>query len=405
MQTKRLQIPGGMQDTLPDECTAKHELESRLRPLFASWGYREIETPILEYYDALDDEVWGYRPEHVWKTFDRDSRILALRPDTTIPAVRLACSKLQHEPLPLRLCYLQTACKYERDTLSMLSEQTQAGVELMGEGTEQSDLEILTLAARALQVTGIEHVQLEIGHVGFLRRILAASGLSRDLEARTLELLGQKNAPEMEAVLTRSGVAPADVERLVTLTRLYGTGEVLDEARTLTRDPVALQALDALGESLKVLKTLYPSMAFSLDLGMEQEAGYYSGIVFQAQTPDVGQPILSGGRYDHLPERYGRQLPAVGFAMSLKLALIALEKQNRLLARGKQPVALSFGRGAYLQAHSLAEQLRQNGETVALLYSEPESLVRSELAAGRWSRAAILREDDVVWLEGGGTDA
>ena len=139
MESRKLQIPNGMQDTLPGECAAKRQLEETLRGLFARSGFREIETPVLEYYDALDDPTYGYRPEHVWKTFDRSGQVLALRPDSTIPSTRLAAGLLKHEPLPLRLCYIQNVAKYAPDMLSMLCEQTQAGVELMGESSHQAD--------------------------------------------------------------------------------------------------------------------------------------------------------------------------------------------------------------------------------------------------------------------------
>ena len=127
MERRRLQIPSGMQDTLPGECAGKRRLEDKLRRLFTLGGYQEIETPILEYYDALDDQTFGYRPEQVWKTFDPQARILAVRPDSTIPAVRLASGRLKNAPLPLRLCYVQSAAKFHSETLSLLCEDTQAG--------------------------------------------------------------------------------------------------------------------------------------------------------------------------------------------------------------------------------------------------------------------------------------
>ena len=120
MEHRKPQIPTGMQDTLPGECACKRRLEEELRRLFTLHGYQEIETPILEYYDVLDDQTYGYRPEHVWKTFDSRGRVLAIRPDSTIPAVRLAAGRLREAELPLRLCYMQSATHFQSDTLSML---------------------------------------------------------------------------------------------------------------------------------------------------------------------------------------------------------------------------------------------------------------------------------------------
>ena len=62
MSNKKLQIPNGMQDTLPGECARRRALEGDMRRLFRLAGYQEIATPILEYYDALDDATYGYRP-------------------------------------------------------------------------------------------------------------------------------------------------------------------------------------------------------------------------------------------------------------------------------------------------------------------------------------------------------
>ncbi len=61
MSVQKLQIPAGMQDTLPGECHARRRLESRFRELFRLAGYREIETPVLEFYDTLSQRPYGYR--------------------------------------------------------------------------------------------------------------------------------------------------------------------------------------------------------------------------------------------------------------------------------------------------------------------------------------------------------
>ena len=234
METRKLQIPGGMQDTLPGECQAQRRLEEKLRALFRLYGFREIATPILEYYDALDDSTFGYRPEHVWKTFDRNGCVLAIRPDSTIPAVRLASGPLRDAPLPLRLCYLQNATMYESDTLSMLCEQMQAGVELMGEHGPQADAEVIQLAVEALRLAGLEDFQLELGDAGFFRGFMLEAGLNGEQAEVIRRFTEEKNAIGIQMHL-RSLNLPMDVsERLMQLPRLFGGIEVLEEAEKLT---------------------------------------------------------------------------------------------------------------------------------------------------------------------------
>lgn len=192
MERRRLQIPSGMQDTLPGECAGKRRLEDKLRRLFTLGGYQEIETPILEYYDALDDQTFGYRPEQVWKTFDPQARILAVRPDSTIPAVRLASGRLKNAPLPLRLCYVQSAAKFHSETLSLLCEDTQAGVELMGEGSAQADAEVIALAVEALRAAGIRDFLIELGQVKFVSGFLEEAGLTEQQCAAVRDMMAHK---------------------------------------------------------------------------------------------------------------------------------------------------------------------------------------------------------------------
>ena len=393
---RRLQIPGGMQDTLPSECAAKRIIENALRGLFASCGYHEIETPILEYYDALNDETWGYSPEHLWKTFDGDGRVLALRPDTTIPAARLAAGRMREYELPLRISYIQSACKYERDTLSMLSEQTQAGVELMGVESPQADAEVIALAVESLRSAGVKNFQIELGQAAFFDGFMEEAGLDLENIATLRKLTEEKNTLGIQMLLRKLDVSE-DVTRCLTkLPLLYGPLSKIEKARGMTTSPACRKALDNLEEIIEILRLYGCADELTLDLGMAQEAGYYSGIVFRAQTAQVGQPILSGGRYDGLNARFGRPLPAVGFAMSLKLAMIALERQGTAFAAPVNGCEIGFDDACRAEAVAMAQNLRSKGMQVALAYDMTEENLCARQERGLCPQAIYLRRDGSV---------
>ena len=401
MADRRLQIPSGMQDTLPGECARKRSLEQEIRRLFASHGYQEIETPILEYYDALDDATWGYRPEHLWKTFDGKGRILAVRPDSTIPAVRLAAGRLGDSPLPLRLCYVQPATKFRYDTLSMLCEETQCGVELMGEGSAQADAECIALAIEALRLAGLRDFQVELGQAGFFAGFMQEAGLDDRQCAAVRELTEQKNALGIQLYLEKLAVSADVAQRLQRLPMLYGGPEVLDEAEALTAHPLCRAAVKNLRDILSLLEAYGCADCVSVDLGMTHEANYYSGMIFRGMTAELGQPLLSGGRYDDLPARYGREIPATGFALSMKLLMIALERQGAAFTVPVPDVLLAFDPVCLKRAIDWAQEQRASGRSVAMLYGAGEAELRERLAAGLAHSAVFIGPDGVRRCEGG----
>ena len=401
MADRRLQIPSGMQDTLPGECARKRQLEQDFRRLFASHGYQEVETPILEYYDALDDRTWGYRPEHVWKTFDGKGRILAVRPDSTIPAVRLAAGRLGDAPLPLRLCYVQPATKFRYDTLSMLCEETQCGVELMGEGSAQADAECIALAVEALRLAGLRDFQIELGQAAFFAGFMQEAGLDERQCAAVRELTEQKNALGIQLYLEKLAVSRDVAQRLQRLPTLYGDASVLDEAEALTAHPICRAAVKNLRDILSLLEVYGCADCVSIDLGMTHQANYYSGMIFRGMTAELGQLLLSGGRYDGLPERYGRAMPATGFALSMKLLMIALERQGASFTAPVPDALLAFDPACLKQAVAWAGEQRENGRSVAMLYGATEEALRERLQAGQARCGVYIGPDGIRRYEGG----
>lgn len=376
MESRKLQIPGGMQDTLPGECARKRQLEQKLRQLFILEGYQEIETPILEYYDALDDRTYGFRPEHLWKTFDPQARILAVRPDSTIPAARMAAGRLLEAPLPLRLCYVQSATKMLSETSSLLCEETQAGVELMGEGSAQADAEVIALAIHALNQSGLKSFQIELGQAQFVAGFLQEAGLTAEQCKAMSALTEQKNILEMQRYLETLAVAPEIAERVMRLPWLYGDASVLDEAEQLTRHPLCLAAIRNLREIIAVLAEYGCQDCITIDLGMAHTANYYSGTIFRGLVAELGQPLLSGGRYDELPGRFGRALPATGFALSMKLLMIALERQGEAFAAPVPDIVLAFDPECRADAVRYAKQQRKRGVSVAMMYGMTAEVLR-----------------------------
>lgn len=375
MNQIKWQIPEGLQDTLPGECRRKRQVEALLRRLFALYGYQEIETPLLEYYQALGDETYGFAPQHVWKTFDKRGMVLAIRPDSTIPAVRVAASKLTEEPLPLRLCYMQSAAAFQAEGASPILESTQAGVELMGEGGPQADAEIIALSIEALQAAGLKEFQIDMGQVAFFKGLMAEAGLG-EKQAETVRCyVEEKNMLGLQLFLQKCEVSQGVVRRLMLLPQLYGDERVLTQGAELANHAACRAAIRNLKQVLDILKVYGYEKYISIDLGMVHGIHYYSGMIFRGITGRLGQPLLSGGRYDGLPKAFGRDMPATGFALSLRLVLMALERQGETFSPPAVDMKLAFEQSSLAAAIRFAKAQRGAGKSVALAYdATPEEL-------------------------------
>jgi len=330
--TGNVHIPQGTQDYLPLEYAYKAKVESTFLQQFTEWGYQPVETPVLEYLDVFTGAQNGFEEQSMFKLTDQEGRLLALRPDLTIPLARLCCTKLR-ELEQVRLCYVGNAYQFaaQRERAG-LREYTQAGVELLGPDCPAADSEVVALAIEALQQTGLQGFQIEIGQAEFFKGLMEDAGLPQEeIDAAAMDV-ESKNTLALEIRLQQAGVDETLKNRILELPLLYGGREVLARAREYSANPRCIRAIDNLEQVMDQLARYGVNQSVSVDLGMVPSLHYYTGIIFRGMVEDMGYPLLTGGRYNNLLRRFGKDMPATGFAVYIKPLLIALERQGVLRA-------------------------------------------------------------------------
>ena len=319
---EHFKLPAGVRDVLPEESAALDGMEALLRAKFAQAGFCSVRTAGLEYYDTFTQVDSPVRRNKMFKMTDREGELIVLRPDMTLACARIAATKLHADRA--RLSYFSNIYDFAGGGSSD-REVAQAGVEIFGEPGAEADAYAVAFAIDCLRAVGLENFVVDIGHIGFYKGLLEESGLSA---AQAEELRGYSNAKDsvnMEIALRASG-APARVQAaILALPSLFGGVEVLDRAEKLTDNAQALASLAHLKRVYAHLCEAGVQNYVSFDLGTVKSLSYYSGMVFTGLAAGVGAPVLSGGRYDGLCARFGRDLPAVGFAVGMMRALRARE--------------------------------------------------------------------------------
>ena len=308
-----INTPEGTRDRLFSECQERRQVQQRLTRLFRQRGYLEVSTPETEYYDLFALSGSDIPQERMISVSDPSGKFCVMRPDSTTPIARVAATKLSALPLPQRLYYDQTVYRANPAHTGGSREIPQCGVELIGARGMKADLEIIVTAIDALRSCGAPRFHVELGHAGFFRDLAARLEMDEGTVERMRELVEGKKFAALTAFLAPWEGDPA-AAALDRLSRLFGGAEVLDEADKLAGPTEAVDYLRALYDELSAAG-YGPYIRF--DLGMVHQIDYYTGVVFRGYVEGAGEAVLSGGRYDHLVEVFGREAQATGFAVDV----------------------------------------------------------------------------------------
>lgn len=362
----KLHTPTGMNDIMPEECMRKREVENTLWTVFASFGYQEVEMPMFEYYDVYADAVGkvskGLEQESMFKFFDDRGRILALRPEMTTSIARMAATKTEGVPLPLRFCYTGSVFRVERTYGARQREFTQSGIELIGVNTPQADAEIIAAAIEALLAVGMREFHMEIGQVAFFNGLTEQAGLDAYAVESLRERIDSKDKFGIKELTEKLDIDRNIKELMIELPFLFGGDEIFDRADVEGLNQTSKDALENVRKIYTLLCGYGLEKFVSIDLGMLQSIDYYTGSIFKCYTHGIGFPICAGGRYDNLMQKFGRNMGAVGIAFGINHILTVLRGTSVLTDEDNISRTLVFTeKGAEALSYDLAYSLRVNG--------------------------------------------
>jgi len=313
-------IPSGTRDVLPDEMRELRDITEAVRAIFEHDGYGEVWTPALEYEAVL---ARGGGAPAAYRVFDDHGEVLALRTDMTVPIARLVATRFATAEPPLRLSYFAHVYRGVRPHRGQMREFLQAGIELVGAPAPQGTAEALTVLHHALDAVGLRDFRIGLGDASLYPMLLRSHDVPAAAVERLMDTLVRRDFVALEAELGRLGLADDAAELLLRVPQIRGGPEVLKDAAGPVTDAVA--GLSGLYELLA------PEVAERVifDLGLVRKMGYYTGPVFDVYDPALGAPLGGGGHYDDLLGRFGRHLPAVGFALTIDRLHIALTGEEQ----------------------------------------------------------------------------
>ncbi len=451
----KARLPPGLSDRGPAEIAATRRMTEAIREVYERYGFDPVETPAIEYTDALGKFLPDLdRPnEGVFSFQDDDEQWMSLRYDLTAPLARYVAENFQKLALPYRSYRFGWVFRNEKPGAGRFRQFMQFDADTVGSGSPAADAEICMMAADTMEALGIARGQyvVKVNNRKIFDGVLDALGFDEKEEAgRRLailravdkadkfplveieKLLGPGRKDESGDYTRGAQLSPFQIERVVSIiaprqeterlfkfySRSYSKpftvrryAEYLDRYFGLsTLPPRIIEGLEELDQIRRLVRACrYGPDRIRIDPTVVRGLEYYTGPVYEVELlldtkDEKGRPVRfgsvgGGGRYDGLVSRFrGQPVPATGFSIGvsrLQAALTLIGKLDNKSVEGPVLVTI-FDHHRTADYQKMVAELRENGIRAELYLGSRNHNLAQQLkyADKRGSPCAIIQGSD-----------
>ncbi|ROS51480.1 histidine--tRNA ligase [Frigoribacterium sp. PhB24] len=320
--------PRGMRDHLPADKRRREGVLSVIRGVYRSYGFDEIETPVVEESSRLHSGLGGDNEKQVFAVLRRGLDLddlrsaesvlgladLGLRFDLTVPLARFYASHRAELPTVFRSVQIAPVWRAERPQKGRYRQFVQCDIDVLGEAGPLAEIELIQATTAVLEALGLTGTTIRVNDRRILLAMLAHWSVPEALTDQALIVVDKLDKVGVDGVvaeLVDLGVTtPGLDDALAQLADAsWATGEG-DDAPWLDRAAFA---------DLVALRDALPGATLRFDPTLVRGMGYYTGTIFEIAHPDVPYSLGGGGRYDGMIGRFlGSEVPAAGFSLGFE---------------------------------------------------------------------------------------
>ncbi|MGV1013832.1 MAG: histidine--tRNA ligase [Methyloceanibacter sp.] len=446
-------LPKGLFDIPAPEIRASEKMLGTIRGVFESYGFEPLDTPAIEYTDALGKFLPDQdRPnEGVFSFQDDDEQWLSLRYDLTAPLARYVAENYQNLPKPFRRYQVGPVWRNEKPGPGRFRQFTQFDADTVGASSVAADAELCMLAADTLEALGVPRGQyvVKVNNRKIFDGVLDSIGLEGNKSKRVavLRAIDKLDRLGIEGVQALLGKGRKDesgdytkgaelesnaIEQVMSFVQSealgYGLNDQGEKRPIADMEPIEKSKfLDNYGtlahwaqsggdiDGIRELQELvsycessgYGSKRIRIDPSVVRGLEYYTGPVFEAELTapikdDKGQPIrlgsvVSGGRYDGLVERFtGEKVPATGISIGVSRLLFGLQRLGtyKESAAPGPVVVLVLDRDRLADYQKMTQELRVAGIRAEMYLGDAGMKAQMKYADKRNAPCVVIQGGD-----------
>ena len=365
-----MELPRGMKDFEKNEMMKIEFVRQKFLETASVFGFNLMEPSPIELLSVLEAKSGPSIRDEIYQFQDKGDREVALRFDFTVGLTRYATSQKTLK-LPAKLSSFGGVWRYDEPQKGRYRFFHQWNIEIFGNLNLDYDAEIIEFTSRFFDNLTMENIIIDINH-----RKLVQSYINQLFESNETSLLNdifravdkiqKKSKNEILQEYTKKGYSSEKLEKILEFSKIKGTPSEIQKKFDVS-DLDGWDELVTLHDSLKHRGIDNIRINFGIVRGLD----YYSGIVFEAYdtTSDLGA-LVGGGRYDSLPNTFGRNdFGATGVAGGVERIILCLDAQNV----------------SYIQSH----------DTVSVLYSNEELKLEAVRTASKLRSLGIPTNIDL----------
>ena len=427
-------LPRGLTDRGPAEIAATRHMVEAIRVVFERYGFEPVETPAIEYTDALGKFLPDQdRPnEGVFSFQDDDEQWLSLRYDLTAPLARYVAENFQNLALPYRSYRYGYVYRNEKPGPGRFRQFMQFDADTVGAPTMAADAEMCMLAADTMEALGIPRGSyvVKVNNRKVLDGVMNVIGVPVEKQLTVLravdkldrlgidavrQLLGPGRKDDSGDFTKGAGLDPLQIEYLSTVIQhqpnlVVGKSTEVDTwNKNLEENESAKSGFAEMREIEASILAAGYSDRVRIDPTVIRGLEYYTGPVFEVELlletkDEKDRPVRfgsvgGGGRYDGLVSRFmGQPVPATGFSIGVSRLQAALTMLGKLgEKREPGPVVVTvFDRDRIADYQRMVSALRAADIRAELYLGNPKNNLGAQLkyADKRGAPCAIIQGGD-----------
>lgn len=338
----------GTRDFNPVDAALREHVKDVILQSYRSFGFNQIETPVMENIDILQNAEGGENLSMLFKVLKRGEKLkldgsienendlvdYGLRFDLTLPLARFYANSHTTLPKPFKTIQMGYVWRAERSQKGRYRQFFQCDIDYLGTAAHTVEIELITASATTLTKLDFSGFRVRVNDRRILEALASHCGVADKDVASVLVTLDKLDKIGVEGIvkeLEKKQLSPNSIEKLTAFLKAYIDGEV--ELNTIASHISGIneQVITELDQIISTADSLAQGKySVEFDLSLVRGMGYYTGPIFEVASDEFGSSLAGGGRYDNMIGQFLKSttVPACGFSIGFERILYILQERG-----------------------------------------------------------------------------